>query len=162
MTPKELEDRNRRLVAVNKLIIVIASCGRRFFRHKERVSFIEMDHRYRLWYIDCWHGKRVYLHVRYQPRRKFSGGGTLWGLVQNFKRYIQTGTQLVYSLGPWPDWICGNGDLWGYGEDMETVRERAAELGVLWTPPEPKVFVESTPTSGPNPFKELMDKAETP
>jgi hypothetical protein len=31
-----------------------------------------------------------------------------------------------HHFGPWPDWYCGEGDLWGYGEEnMVKVREAA-------------------------------------
>ena len=33
-------------------------------------------------------------------------------------------------LGPWPQWMC-EGDLWGYGDDMQTVRAKALELGII-------------------------------
>lgn len=127
MTNSEHRMRTERLRAVNELIIFISSAGRRFFQHNGRVSQVEMDHRYRLWLNDCW-GHRIYLHYCYQTWR-FSSGGTMWSLIQAFRCYIQNGVQLRYGLGPWPDWICG-GDLWGYGDDMEKVRERATELGI--------------------------------
>ena len=33
-------------------------------------------------------------------------------------------------FGPWPKTLC-DGDLWGYGEAMKYVRERAVELEVF-------------------------------
>lgn len=41
---------------------------------------------------------------------------------------------LTGYLGPWHEWGC-DGDLWGYGEDMQLVRDVAIALNLL--PSEP-------------------------
>lgn len=54
-------------------------------------------------------------------------------LIEQLRNYIQTGNPQKLSLGPWPKWIC-DGDLWGYGEDMQQVRDAATRLGIWSTP----------------------------
>jgi len=131
-----LRDREQRLEQANALIEAIANCGRRFFHYPEQhgISRITMDERGRLWFVDGYTGKRIYLHFylhyRYW-RRGFSEGGTLRAVMIRLEDYIMEGTLLPRSIfGPWPESLCG-GDLWGYGEDMQIVREKAQELGIV-------------------------------
>lgn len=130
MTAEERQQqRQQRLHDANCLICVIGSVGRRFFRHQHRMSRLEMDHRQRLWWHDCWQGTRVYLHSPRSRHLGFSQGGTMWSLVQLLKRFVQHGTQLHPRVfGPWPDWSIQ--DLWGYGDDMVLIRTVAQRLGI--------------------------------
>jgi hypothetical protein len=122
-----------RIEVVNKIITEIAARGRRFFysSKKDTVSkfVLEGNKNKRLWYID------KYTQVKINPYpsnwRKdynFSEGGTLWGLIHDFREYIITGK---YSNGSH-----GYGGLygtaWGYPEeDLEAIRSLAKELGYL-------------------------------
>jgi hypothetical protein len=139
-------NRQERLKRANELIGVIASVGRRFFYHpfkyddgfvEERVScFMELDDTWRLWFIDGYTQRPIYMHqASWRPWRGFTEGGTLRRLVQDLARYILTGRLLGRHFGPWPDHYCG-GDLWAYGADMEKVREAAHRLGIV-QPKEP-------------------------
>lgn len=120
-----------RLHRVNALVQVIACVGRRFFRYGTSTSRMEMDERGRLWWVDKFTDQKLYLHCRLPLRRKFSDGGTLRSLVIALKRYVMTGQTLhPLAFGPWPTWVC-NGDLWGYGDDMQTVRTAALALGIV-------------------------------
>lgn len=119
-----------RVEQVNKMIKTIANCGRRFFYHDGRYARIEVDSRGKIWWIDDYTEKRIYTHYRYQWRN-FSNGGTLRDLVIAFRDYISKEAPIpARSFGPWPDWIC-NGDLWGYGADMERVRKTAIDIGLV-------------------------------
>lgn len=120
--------RELRVQTANALIAVIASVGRRFLRHGDRIGYFYLA-KGRPWYVDAYRGKPIY--VLYRGRwRYFTEGGTLKELVQHLTDYIMRGKQVHGGvLGPWPDWICG-GDLWGYGDDMEHVRLVAALLGI--------------------------------
>lgn len=122
--------KQNRLVRANELLATIAGCGRRFFRHKERVSQFELDERGRLWLHDCWTDKRVY--VAYRGRwRHFSEGGTMRTLIEALSRYVRSGERLNPNyFGPWPP-ICCDGDLWGYGYHMECVRTAARQLDIV-------------------------------
>jgi len=123
-----MTEETERLEKANQLIEVIANNGRKFFRHQDRVARLEVDGRGRVWYHDPYTQKRVYTHYE-GYWRKFTGGGTLRSLVISLKKYVKTGRKLSISHFYWPDWICG-GDLWGYGEAMNPVREAAQELGI--------------------------------
>lgn len=119
-----------RIEKANALIQVIGDCGRGFFRRKDRYARIEIDARGRAWWIDDYTEKRIYMH--YPGRwRGFSNGGTLRALADHLREYALRGTRVpANQFGPWPGWLC-NGDLWGYGKDMETVRTAALEFGII-------------------------------
>ncbi|MEW6212535.1 MAG: hypothetical protein AB1631_29690 [Acidobacteriota bacterium] len=121
-----------RLANANKLIEVIATCGRRFFHHDERVAKLEMDSRGRIWFIDSYSQKRIYTHYENGRWRGFTHGGSLRSLVITLRRYIVEGRTIAhhYTFGPWPKSLAG-GNLWGYGDDMQKVRDAARELGIL-------------------------------
>jgi hypothetical protein len=132
---KQSEDRLERMAAVNILIRVISRHGRRFFRHEERVSKIERFSTGRLYFVDCWSQKAIDLHApNARWGGKFAGGGTLRCLVKALKDYIWTGKQLHFlTFGPWENHPDEKGGLWGYGADMENVRQAARDLGILAT-----------------------------
>lgn len=128
--PPSLEQ--ERLDRANALIARIATCGRGFFSVMKdgvrRISYLELDERGRVWFHDSYSDARIYTH--YSGRwRGFGGGGTLKDLVLFLRRFVKEGTQIKRAFGPWPEWMC-DGDLWGYGEDMELVRDKARELGI--------------------------------
>jgi len=140
MSAEHLRERDRRqryaakltrLGRANALLIEIASCGRRFFHHKGRVSQLDLDERGRVWLVDKWTGNRIYTHYAYLWRG-FSEGGTLRELVCKLRDYIVRGDLLPpLALGPYHSEMINGGDIWGYGEDMERVRAAARRLGVI-------------------------------
>jgi hypothetical protein len=124
-------ERQERVDKVNELVRVIGNCGRRFFYSTEndRYAAIEIDKHGRVWWVDDYSGKRIYTHYRYW-KRGFSHGGTLHNLVNAFRDYVSKGKPVSSSaFGPWPDWLC-DGDLWGYGDDMQQIRDTAIRLGI--------------------------------
>ncbi len=126
-----MEEKQKRADKANELIKVIGSCGRKFFSYPNKHGFgrFEIDGRGRIWFVDGYTGKRIYLHYRYW-KRGFSEGGTLQALVNCLKRYIATGEPVFTShFGPWTKWL-SDGDPWGYGEDMQQVRDCAVNLGI--------------------------------
>lgn len=122
------QSKAERVKAVNKFLSVIGNCGRKFFFHKGKVSCFKVDPRGRVWFVDSATQRRIYTHpTGFGNRwRGFSEGGTLRTLVEKLSYYIRTGEAQRLNLGPWPEWVCG-GDLWGYGSDMELVRQAAAQ-----------------------------------
>ncbi|MGI0120112.1 hypothetical protein [Zooshikella sp. RANM57] len=129
---KTTTTKQERLEAVNELIKVIATCGRRFFSetsdNKPFISYMEIDERGRIWFIDSWTKKPVYTHYHGEWRH-FSNGGTLRRLVESFKNHIIKGTQLNagYFEPVINDYLT---DIWGYGEDILIVKEAAIRLGI--------------------------------
>lgn len=124
-------DKQHRVRVANEVIEVIASHGRKFFSlhgdgyrtdEPDRVSRFELRGG-RLWFIDKWSQKPVY--VAYKGRwRHFSEGGTLQSLIENMGKWIRgMGEFPEWAFGPWKPFVCG-GDLWGYGDDMAVVRSK--------------------------------------
>ena len=131
----KLSARQARMQAANALICVIASFGHRFFADTgagHTAYFMAKNGR--PWFVDGCTGKAIY--TQYQGRwRGFTGGGTLRELVDWLRAFIMHGVRLRPRMfGPWPDYVC-NGDLWGYGQDMQRVRDAAAALGITEAEP---------------------------
>lgn len=135
--------RRVRATDANKLVGAIASCGRRFFDHTVTwggrpreggaVSHFAVDASGRVWFVDGYRGDRIAtLHPNCRWRG-FSEGGTLRQLVEQLSRYVMWGAGPDLILA-WPKWACG-GDPWGYGDDMEAVREAARCLGLYHSAP---------------------------
>jgi hypothetical protein len=113
----------------NGILSIISSHGRRFFYHSGCVSHFDMDvPSGRLWFIDGYSQKRIYTAYRRGRWRGFSEGGTLRSLVENLSDYIVKGTPILMGrFGPWPKYLC-DGDLWGYGDSMQAVRQEIENL----------------------------------
>lgn len=140
--PAYIAERQQRIDICNQLLQTIASCGRKFFLYQGRVAWFKMDNRrHHLWFIDECSQKAVYVHSDRGEWKGFTGGGTLQALVRAMKAFIMCGRPLRQVLGPFPDWLCG-GDLWGYGEDMEIVRQKAIALGIYAIDTEAKSLAE--------------------
>ena len=121
-----LDAKRMRAQKANEFLREIAGCGRRFFHHAGRISAFEADYGGRVWFEDAYSQKRIYTHYRYKWRG-FTNGGTLRALVERLRDYISTGHSPNLNLGPWPEHLC-DGDLWGYGDDMQRVRAAAQRL----------------------------------
>ena len=137
----ELAERQERLRKANEFIEVIGSFGRKWFTGRFGFSKFLLDERGRCWFLDGHTGFEIYLHYKHW-RRGFSGGGTERTLVCFLTEYIMWGTYVPgYVVGPFPEWL-NDGDPWGYGHDMEKVRQAARDLGILnsvgymWVEPE--------------------------
>jgi len=126
-----------RLSAINKLIVVIASCGRNFLsensdkRNKIEspfISFMEVDENGKVWYTDRYTKKRIYTHYKYDWRG-FSEGGTLRNLVDSFRDFIKRGETLRKEYFQ-ADMGNGFKNPWGYGEDILIVKKAAVLLGI--------------------------------
>lgn len=134
----KLAAKRQRCEQVNQAIQIIASHGRRFFfcQQKQTYASIQVDDRGKVWFIDDYSQKRIYTHpTPWGGRWKgFSRGGTLKGLVEQFRDYICTGKQInsVY-LGLQRSWDESN--IWGYDEEgMRSVRDHAGLLPIFLQP----------------------------
>lgn len=133
------ETKRKRTEIANKAIEIIASHGRKFFSlaaegrtvEQNRISRFELRDDGRLYFIDKYTQKAIYAHTR-KPNnqwRGFSEGGTLYSLIGMMADWIlqkRDNFPIAY-LGPWPKWVC-DGELWGYGDEMEAVRTKIKEL----------------------------------
>lgn len=127
--------RRERLAKANELLGVIAGTGRRTFSHQGNVARFELDARSRVWFIDDYTRRRIYTHCPWGEWRGFTHGGTMRVLLIWMQKYILWGNSFPASqFGPWPKWVCG-GDLWGYGDDMQKIRDAAWRLGMVYERP---------------------------
>lgn len=127
--------KQERLEAANQLLQKIASCGRKFFyssRNARVAKFVISEANGRLYYIDDYNGRELPLSHCHSKRwqRYFSNGGTLKSLVLALGDYIRTGGTISRSHLFYPDWY-SDGDPWGYGDEMQLVRDEALRLGVV-------------------------------
>lgn len=140
MTEKESQ-RQLRLQRANAIIVTISNCGRHFFRQSidGRVSKFEIAENGRLYFRDKYSDHRLPCsHTKGRAwQQHFTEGGTLKSLIEAIANYIKTGETIsLFFFGPWAATTC-NGDLWGYGDDMELVREHAKRLGIVAVEPTP-------------------------
>ncbi|HIE8455405.1 TPA: hypothetical protein ACXPT9_004405 [Bacillus cereus] len=128
------KDRYQRIEIINQIIKEIASRGRDFLNSKEhnRISYFVWDRR-TLWFID--YGTGIPLAMRkgssYPTKKQeysFSGGGTLWALVNDFKDFI-FGDDDANGNNGYGGLYCTH---WGYPEeDMNAIQQLAKELDYL-------------------------------
>ncbi|MDY7044408.1 hypothetical protein RVS70_09340 [Virgibacillus sp. M23] len=119
-----------RLIAVNKIIHEIANRGRRFFYDQRRNRYAQMViEKHKVFFIDDYTGERVYAYnTGLNDHRGFSHGGTMWGLINDFREFIVTGNQTNGNNG-YGGLYCPH---WGYPEeDMKSIRAVAKEVGFL-------------------------------
>lgn len=132
------EEKERRIEQANKAIDIIASYGRNFFsnydndrRPRRSLSRFMLDESGHLYFVDDYTCAAIYVMYRRGSWHGFSHGGTLRTLVCEMADWI-TGRREKFPqefLGPWPKWVCGDGDLWGYGlHEMATVREKISHI----------------------------------
>ncbi len=154
-----MSDKSARIHAANAFLMAVATCGGRFFNHEGQmwtgrrgethrghISRFGRDDRGHVYLEDGYTGRHCYRRPTFRPNgstqdtlgwygRHFTEGGNLNQLCQGLDEFIRTGRPQRLNLGPWPEWYC-HGDLWGYGDDMETVRDAARRLGV-WDSSQP-------------------------
>lgn len=120
----------------NRVLDICSIYGRRFFRNYTdgEVSRFEVDTRGHIWLIDKDTKRRIYVMDRDGPWRGFTEGGTLRRLCEDLRDYIRTGTLISRGhFGPWPQWRA-DGDIWGYGPEMELVRQAVFKLPCVRPP----------------------------
>jgi hypothetical protein len=118
-----------RLNKANEFIRVIATCGRQFFNHDGFISFMELSQSKRVFFIDYYTKKSIYTHRKNVAWRGFTPGGTMKSLIEALRDFIKNGKTLRLSY--FQDDM-GNGfrNPWGYGKDLEIVKDAAEKLGI--------------------------------
>ena len=127
-------DKYERIEIVNKLIEFIGEKGRTFLYSKKhtRIAYFVYDGR-SLWFIDHYTGVplKMVKGETYKTRKQeryFSSGGTMWGLVNDFKDFIYGDDDSNHNNG-YGGLYCTH---WGYPpEEMESIRQFAREIGYL-------------------------------
>lgn len=125
---KSMKAKQERLIAANKFIETIASCGRKFFSHEGFTSTMELSKQGRVFFIDHYTKKRIYTH-KHGRWNGFTSGGTMKSLIVNLRDFITTGDTLSAAYFQ-PDMGNGFKNPWGYGEDILIVKQSAIELGI--------------------------------
>lgn len=124
MIPKSKEER---LIVVNKIMKEISSRGGIFF-YESKNRYAEMIiEKHKVFFVDDYTGEKVYAYNNCK-HRGFSHGGTLWGLVNDFREYIVKGDYTNGNNG-YGGLYCPH---WGYSkDDMKAIRQLAKDLGYL-------------------------------
>jgi hypothetical protein len=110
----------------NRLVEAVASTGRRFFRHDDRVGRFEVDARGHIWFVDAYSGRRVYTHYGHKWRG-FSDGGTLRDFIEQLRDFIAKGERMEAWYF---EQIVRPGNFLGYGPDADAVHRVAREAGI--------------------------------
>lgn len=113
-----------RIEIINLLIKEIASKGRFFFKHDDKVAYIFLKNG-RLYMKNEYNDSDMSLSQKYMyPPKKWHHGQTLWVLTLWFKGFIKHGIKLEKGGL--------NNPHWGYSsEDMMAIQTRAKQLGYL-------------------------------
>lgn len=123
-----------RIDAVNELLKVIASHGRKFFNHKGVVAHMEKDINGKVWLVDEYTRCRVY--VAYNGNWfGFNSGGTLKNLVLELYEYIKSGSPVSVDRLAYTGFRGDGSNVWGYPiESVEPMREQALKLPCIYQP----------------------------
>jgi elongation factor P hydroxylase len=117
-----------RMNKVNELIEFISGIDRRFFYNKSKDKVAKfVEGKTTVFYIDDYTQETIHLRNVCKDRG-FSHGGTLWGLVHDFKEWIITGKHSNGRNG-YGGLYCPH---WGYTEEgMKKIQEKGKEIGFL-------------------------------
>lgn len=127
-----MEHKRARAQLCNALICAIATSGRKFLNHNGIIASLEVSDSGHIFFIDAYTRRRIYTHYR-GHWSGFSDCGTIRSAILLMHDFIRTGRPLPAAtgvFGPWPSWY-SDGDPWGYGDDIEFVRETGRRLGII-------------------------------
>ncbi|MGR6763173.1 hypothetical protein ACU1JV_15150 [Paenibacillus sp. T2-29] len=119
-----------RIDIINQLIREIGSRGRRFLYSKQHDRYASFHWAGgRLWLTDDYTGAPLLMdESKPDEHYHFAHGGTLWGLMCDFRDYINGDDDANHNNG-YGGLYCPH---WGYpAEDMQAIRKKAIELGYL-------------------------------
>lgn len=119
-----------RIEIVNQIIKAISELGRRFFYNENSGLTARLSvKKGKVYYNKEYDGELLCINTpdNYPPKN-WSRGGTIWGLVKDFRDYIE-GEDDTNGKHGYGGLFCPH---WGYSdEDMKAIREKAFELGYL-------------------------------
>lgn len=132
----ELEDcvQCDRVDHINQLINLIATHGRKLFNHEGTISNMEKDKNGKIWFVDYYTRRRIYVAYKYEWAG-FTSGGTMRSLVQAFYKYIKDGTPVSIKALAEPSFYRDGRNVWGYElDEAKKMRELAAKLPCVAVP----------------------------
>lgn len=124
------DTRQNRIRIVNEIIKEIALRGREFFLNKKDSDMAYIFEKAgRLYMHNEYNKEKMFLHTKHgYPPKHWHHGGTMWGLVKDFKEFIVDGGDTNHNNG-YGGLLCPH---WGYPEsDMKAIQEKARALGYL-------------------------------
>jgi len=121
-----------RVKIINIIIKVISENGRKFFFDEKTkfTSYVFYNPKTKKCYFkDDYTKQDVCLSPPWgKPSKHFSHGGTMWGLLRDFKDFIHNGPYTNHNHGYGGLY----GTAWGYNsEEMKKIQETAINLGYL-------------------------------
>jgi hypothetical protein len=120
-----------RAEAINKLIAMIGSKGRRFFHDQDTLSlsyFTFRGKKKRLWFVDKAGASLSPYESNLRNDHGFSEGGTLWSLIHDMREFILTGEAANGNHG----YRGLLSDGWGYPKgEMQEIISYAKEIGFV-------------------------------
>lgn len=118
----------QRLEAANEFIQAIAGCGRHFLTHDGFTSRLELSKHGRVYFIDYYSKKRIYTHTE-NRWKGFTSGGTLRSIIECLRNFVMKGTQMRAGYFH-ADAADNFKHIWGYGQDILSVKAAAIRLGI--------------------------------
>lgn len=123
---------NERVDHANRLIKLIATHGRKFLSHENKIAHMELGKGGKVFYVDAYTRRRIYTNQEHAVWRGFSEGGTMRNLISHLKRYILEGTPVNKRLIANPGFYQDGGNVWGYDSDeANKLREKAFKLPIF-------------------------------
>jgi hypothetical protein len=130
--------KEQRLQDINELIKVIGSKDRKFLSsHADSknpntevfYSYFFIKGKF-LYFVDSYTRKEILIRANdWENPREFSHGGTMWGLIKDFRDYILTGNYTNHKHG-YGGLYCPH---WGYSEkSMQEIRDFAISIDYLY------------------------------
>lgn len=127
-------NREERIQIINRLIRKIGCTGRKFLFCESKNTYGYFVHDGRtLFYVDHYTQAPMKMikgsgHKTRRHEQNFSSGGTMWGLINDFKDFIYGDDDSNHNHG-YGGLYCPH---WGYTVDeMESIRKFAIEIGYL-------------------------------
>ncbi len=123
-----MSTKEERLEIVNKIMKEISDRSRRFFHYNGKIAHLSIIKGKLYYHYEHSDDKCCISIPEYKKPKGWNHGGTLWGLVKDFRDYINSGNDTNGEYG-YGGLFCTH---WGYSkEDMIAIQQKAFELGYL-------------------------------
>ncbi|WP_067097829.1 hypothetical protein [Marinomonas atlantica] len=120
---------SERVNHANRLIKLIATHGRKFLSHENKIAHMELGKGGKVFYVDAYTRRRVYTNREHIQWSGLSEGGTMQSLISHLKRYILDGTPIDKRLIAPKCFREDGSNIWGYDPvEADKLREQAFKL----------------------------------